>query len=79
MLARRWVIEAGQHVLELLILWCHCRDEKAAWENYDLLTTQFPDFRLEDKAFYREGSNDTLPLKVYSRRNNRVKSSAEKG
>ncbi|GKA72046.1 hypothetical protein Tco_0778262 [Tanacetum coccineum] len=40
MLARRWVIEAGQPVLELLILWCHCRDEKAAWENYDLLTTQ---------------------------------------
>ncbi|GJS86702.1 copia protein [Tanacetum coccineum] len=62
-LAHRWVIEAGQPVLELLILWCHCPAEKAAWENYDILTTQFPDFRLEDKAFYREGSNDTLPLK----------------
>ncbi|GJV69675.1 hypothetical protein Tco_1485184 [Tanacetum coccineum] len=44
-----------------------------------ILTTQFPNFRLEDKAFYREGSNDTLPLKVYSRRKNRVKSLAEKG
>nr|GEU42713.1 retrotransposon Gag domain, retroviral aspartyl protease [Tanacetum cinerariifolium] len=78
-LAHRWVIEAGQPILELLILWCHRPAEEATWENYDLLTTQFPDFRLEDKAFYREGSNDTLPLKVYSRRKNQVKSSAEKG
>ncbi|GJU65722.1 copia protein [Tanacetum coccineum] len=78
MLAHRWVIEAGQPVLELLILWCHRPTEEATWENYDLLTTQFPDFRLEDKAFYREGSNDTIPLKVYSRRKNQVKSAAEK-
>ncbi|PWA81057.1 hypothetical protein CTI12_AA191120 [Artemisia annua] len=72
-LAHCWVIEAGQPVLELLILWCHRPAEEATWENYDLLTTQFPDFRLEDKAFYREGSNDTFPLKVYSRRKNRIK------
>nr|GEU84868.1 copia protein [Tanacetum cinerariifolium] len=78
-LAPHRVIEAGQPVLELLILWCHRPAEEATWENYDLLTTQFPDFHLEDKAFYREESNDTLPLKVYSRRKNRVKSSAGKG
>ncbi|GJT83091.1 peroxidase 64 [Tanacetum coccineum] len=77
-LAHRWVIEVGQPVLELLILWCHRRTEEATWENYDLLTTQFSDFRLEDEAFYREGSNDTIPLKVYSRRKNQVKSAAEK-
>ncbi|KAJ0442677.1 putative nucleotidyltransferase, Ribonuclease H [Helianthus annuus] len=76
-LAHRWVTEAGHPVLELLILWDHRPSEEATWENYDLLAAQFPDFRLEDKAFYREGSNDTYPL-VYSRRKNRVKISAEK-
>ncbi|GJS46567.1 retrotransposon gag domain, retroviral aspartyl protease [Tanacetum coccineum] len=37
-LDHRWVIEAGQPVLELLILWCHRLAEEATWENYDLLT-----------------------------------------
>nr|GFB68803.1 G patch domain-containing protein 1 [Tanacetum cinerariifolium] len=78
MLAHRWVIEAGQPILELLILWCHRHTEEATWENYDLLTTQFLDFRVVDNAFYRKGSNDTIPLKFYSRRKIRVQSAAEK-
>ena len=64
----RWVQEAGQPVLELLISWCHRPTEEATWETYDLVAEQFPKFRLEDKAFYRGGSNDTQPLKVYTRK-----------
>ncbi|KAF5757863.1 putative nucleotidyltransferase, Ribonuclease H [Helianthus annuus] len=75
-IAQRWVYEAGQRVLELLISWCNRPVEEATWESYELFTNQFPDFRLEDKAFYGEGSNDTSPLKVYTRRNKgRVKAS----
>nr|GEU83661.1 hypothetical protein [Tanacetum cinerariifolium] len=32
----------------------------ATWKTYDLVAEQFPEFRLEDKAFYREGSKSTL-------------------
>ncbi|GJV29178.1 peroxidase 64 [Tanacetum coccineum] len=71
-LAHRWVYEAGKQVLELLISWCDRPQEEATWEAYDLLADQFPNFRLEDKAFYREGSNDTIPVKVYTRKKNRV-------
>ncbi|KAJ0561741.1 putative nucleotidyltransferase, Ribonuclease H [Helianthus annuus] len=67
-LAHRWIFEAGTPVLELLVSWLSRPVEEATWESYDLLAEQFPSFRLEDKAFYREGSNDTIPLKTYSRR-----------
>ncbi|GJY71259.1 retrotransposon gag domain, retroviral aspartyl protease [Tanacetum coccineum] len=33
-----------------------------------IVVEKFPAFRLEDKAFYREGSNDKDPLKMYSRK-----------
>ncbi|GKB28270.1 putative mitochondrial protein, partial [Tanacetum coccineum] len=47
--------------------------EEATWDIYDLVADQFPTFRLEDKTFYEEGSNDKEPpLKVYSRRKDRV-------
>ncbi|XP_021979931.1 uncharacterized protein LOC110876059 [Helianthus annuus] len=71
-LSHRWVSEAGQQVLELLVSWCHRPVEEATWENYDLFVTQFPTFRLEDKSFFQEGSNDKAPLKVYSRKRKRV-------
>ncbi|GKA73531.1 ty3-gypsy retrotransposon protein, partial [Tanacetum coccineum] len=62
--AHRWVYEAGKQVLELLISWCDRPQEEATWETYDLLVDQFPNFRLEDKAFYRERSNDTKKNQV---------------
>ncbi|GKB06982.1 hypothetical protein Tco_0835215 [Tanacetum coccineum] len=68
----RWVLEAGQPVLELLVSWNQRPLEEANWETYDLLAEQFPNFRLEDKAFYRGGSNDTN-LRVYTRKKTRVK------
>ncbi|GJY35343.1 hypothetical protein Tco_0420721, partial [Tanacetum coccineum] len=68
----RWVLEAGQLVLELLVSWNQRRLGKATWETYDLLAEQFPNFRLEDKAFYRGGSNDTN-MRVYTRKKTRVK------
>ncbi|GKB34694.1 retrotransposon gag domain, retroviral aspartyl protease [Tanacetum coccineum] len=37
----------------------------------EMVVEQFLAFRLEDKAFYREGSNDKDPLKMYSRKRNR--------
>nr|GEZ98557.1 peroxidase 64 [Tanacetum cinerariifolium] len=70
--AHRWVYEAGKQVLELLISWCDRPQEEAAWEAYDLLVDKFLNFCLEDKAFYQEGSNDTIPVKVYTRKKNRV-------
>ncbi|KAK1441653.1 hypothetical protein QVD17_07716 [Tagetes erecta] len=72
-ISHRWVYEAGHPILELLISWCNRPIEECTWETYDLLAEQFPEFRLEDKAFYREGSNDKgPPLKVYSRKKNKV-------
>ncbi|GJR04102.1 peroxidase 64 [Tanacetum coccineum] len=53
--------------LPLLISWSNRPVEEATWESYDLLKEQFPNFRLEDKSFYREGSNDTTGLQVYGR------------
>ncbi|VFQ65407.1 unnamed protein product [Cuscuta campestris] len=72
-LSHRWVWEAGQHVLELLISWCQRPVEEATWECYDLLRAQFPSFRLEDKSFYRAGSSDKPPIRlVYSRRKKKM-------
>ncbi|GKD58109.1 hypothetical protein Tco_1295618, partial [Tanacetum coccineum] len=51
---------------------CNRPVEEATWET-DLVAEQFPTFCFEDKKFYRGGSNDKdLPLKVYSRRKDRV-------
>ncbi|KAD5961655.1 hypothetical protein E3N88_13128 [Mikania micrantha] len=63
-----WVTHLGAPSLELLISWQHRPVEEATWEDYDLLTVQFPSFRLEDKSFYRDGSIDKTPVQVYSRR-----------
>ncbi|KAJ0440472.1 putative nucleotidyltransferase, Ribonuclease H [Helianthus annuus] len=71
-ITHRWVQEAGQPILELLVSWRDRPVEESTWETYDLMAEQFPDFRLEDKAFYREGSNDKVPLKVYSRKKNKT-------
>ncbi|GJR97930.1 putative nucleotidyltransferase, ribonuclease H [Tanacetum coccineum] len=68
----RWVLEAGQLVLELLVSWNQRPLGEATWETYDLLAEQFPNFRLEDKAFYRGGSNDTN-MRVYTRKKTQVK------
>ncbi|KAM0028068.1 putative nucleotidyltransferase, Ribonuclease H [Helianthus debilis subsp. tardiflorus] len=77
-ITHRWVYEVGQPVLELLISWCNRPIEESTWETYDLVAEQFPAFRLEDKTFYREGSNDrSPPLKVYSRRKNRAPAANE--
>ncbi|KAK1409444.1 hypothetical protein QVD17_35970 [Tagetes erecta] len=76
-LEHRWVFEAGQPVLELLISWSQRPIEEATWESYDLLVEQFPSFRLEDKAFYRGGSNDKNQL-VYTRRKNKIKKAVSK-
>lgn len=70
-MSHRWISEAGQPVLELLISWCNCPIEEATWESYDLLAEQFPHFHLEDKSFYRAGSNDTNPIRVYTRKKKR--------
>nr|GFB35037.1 peroxidase 64 [Tanacetum cinerariifolium] len=71
-ITHRWVYKAGQPVLALLIAWCNRPVEEATWETYDLVAEQFPEFRLEDKAFYQEGSNDKDQLKVYARKRKRV-------
>ncbi|GKD25560.1 retrotransposon gag domain, retroviral aspartyl protease, partial [Tanacetum coccineum] len=68
----RWVLEAGQPVLELLVSWNQRPLGEATWETYDLLAEQFPNFCLEDKVFYRGRSNDTN-MRVYTRKKTRVK------
>nr|GEY25065.1 retrotransposon Gag domain, retroviral aspartyl protease [Tanacetum cinerariifolium]GEY25260.1 retrotransposon Gag domain, retroviral aspartyl protease [Tanacetum cinerariifolium] len=59
-ITHRWVYEAGQPVLELLIVWCNRPVEEASWETYDLLDEHFPEFCLEDKAFYRRETRSKL-------------------
>lgn len=56
--------------MELLIQWLNHPIEEASWEDYNLLTGQFPSFRLEDKSYFQEGCTDMRPshLKTYSRR-----------
>ncbi|KAI3694717.1 hypothetical protein L1987_77686 [Smallanthus sonchifolius] len=78
----RWIKEAGQLTLELLVSWLHRPLEEATWEHYDLLRDQFLSFHLEDKVFYRAGSNDKVPaaatpIQVYKRKRQKVKGSAE--
>ncbi|XP_028780228.1 uncharacterized protein LOC114736538 [Neltuma alba] len=70
-LQHRWTTHG---ILELLVQWTDKPIEEATWEDYDLLAAQFPQFRLEDKSFFREGSNDRTPGKfklTYSRRQKR--------
>ncbi|KAC9774269.1 hypothetical protein E3N88_45275 [Mikania micrantha] len=71
-LDHRWISEAGQRVLELLISWVNRPLDEANWESYDLLVEQFPHFHLEDKTSYGEGCNDTIPLQVYKRKRKRM-------
>nr|GEU69839.1 retrotransposon Gag domain, retroviral aspartyl protease [Tanacetum cinerariifolium] len=67
-ISHRWVYEAGNLVLDLLISWSNRPVEEATWESYDFLKEKFSNFRLEDKSFYQEGSNDTTGLQVYTRK-----------
>ncbi|KAD5318060.1 hypothetical protein E3N88_18006 [Mikania micrantha] len=58
-------------VFELLIQWQHRPTEETTWESYDLLKTQFPTFRLEDKSAFGERSI-VKPIRVYQRRINKT-------
>ncbi|KAD2393285.1 hypothetical protein E3N88_40262 [Mikania micrantha] len=77
--AHRWVLEAGQPVLELLIHWQNRPIEEATWECYDLLKNQFPTFRLADKSSFGEGSivTNNTPVRVYQRRNRKKTEQAQ--
>ncbi|GJZ43956.1 zinc finger, CCHC-type containing protein [Tanacetum coccineum] len=72
-ISHRWVSEAGNLVLELLISWSNRPVKEATWESYDLIKEQFHNFCLEDKSFYQEGNNDTTGLHVYTRKQKWVK------
>ncbi|GKC03072.1 reverse transcriptase, partial [Tanacetum coccineum] len=50
-ISHRWVSEAGNLVLELLISWSNRPVEEATWESYDLLKEQFPNFALRTRHF----------------------------
>ncbi|KAD4888237.1 hypothetical protein E3N88_20310 [Mikania micrantha] len=75
-LDHRWLSVAGSTVLEILIQWKDRPLEEATWEEYDLVSQQFPSFRLGDKSTFGQGSNDTNPVKVYVRKNRKVKQMA---
>ncbi|KAL5547692.1 hypothetical protein UlMin_002923 [Ulmus minor] len=64
---------------EVLVKWLSLPDWEATWEPLAAISSQFPDFNLEDKVLREEGSNDrTLeverpPIKfVYTRRGKKV-------
>lgn len=69
-LSHRWVNESGVPTLQLLIQWRHHPIEEATWEDYGLISGQFPSFHLEDNAYFQEGCTDKnpAPLKTYPRR-----------
>ncbi|GJT96460.1 putative nucleotidyltransferase, ribonuclease H [Tanacetum coccineum] len=50
-ISHRWVSEARNLVLELLISWSNRPVEEATWESYDLLKEQFPNFALRTRRF----------------------------
>ncbi|KAD4585551.1 hypothetical protein E3N88_23152 [Mikania micrantha] len=77
-LDHRWVNSSGSKVLEILIQWKDRPIEEATWEEFDLVATQFPSFRLEDKSTFGQGSIDTSqPWKVYTQRNKAGRKSAK--
>ncbi|KAD6796719.1 hypothetical protein E3N88_07615 [Mikania micrantha] len=68
-LDHRWVHSSGSQVLEILIQWKDRPIEEATWEEFDLIATQFPSFRLEDKSTFGPGSIDkSQQWKGYTRR-----------
>lgn len=73
-LAHRWSTSSGSATLELLIHWKHRPSTEDSWEEYDLMLTQFPHFRLEDKAVFQGEGIDMIlskrkqPMLTYSRR-----------
>ncbi|GJY20527.1 retrotransposon gag domain, retroviral aspartyl protease [Tanacetum coccineum] len=73
------------HHGRMVILEIHNFKLKLLQEAHDTLigghgVEQFPTFRLEDKTFYYEGSNDKdPPLKVYSRRKDRSRQDPSNG
>nr|GEU47284.1 transposon Ty3-G Gag-Pol polyprotein [Tanacetum cinerariifolium] len=50
-ITHRWIYEAGQPVLELLISCCNRPVEEAARETYDLVAEQFLNFALRSRRF----------------------------
>ena len=65
-LAHRWI--SRSNTLELLVQWQNRPLEEATWEDYDLLSGQFPHFCLEDKASFHGESTDKELMHTYSRR-----------
>nr|GEV19834.1 peroxidase 64 [Tanacetum cinerariifolium] len=63
-LTHRWI--SGSNTLELLVQWQNRPVEEATWEDYDLLSGQFPHFCLEDKASFPWGSTDRKLIHTYS-------------
>lgn len=48
-LTHRWTTQGRTQTLEVLMKWQHRPVEEASWEEYDLISEQFPTFPLEDK------------------------------
>lgn len=57
-LASRDILKQGQTTKQWLIKWKNRNLEDATWEDEGLLKSQFPFWRLEDKAVVIEGGND---------------------
>lgn len=78
-LANRVITKDGTQVQQVLVQWKSKQPEEATWEDASIITSQFPEFNLEDKVVWEEGGivrqttepKDKRVWQVYTRRNKR--------
>jgi hypothetical protein len=57
-LAQRTIQIQGEEVRQVLVKWKGRISEEATWEDAVMMTSRFPNFSLEDKAIFSDGSID---------------------
>lgn len=55
--------QTGSQLRELLVQWKDLPKEDATWEDFEHLKQSYPDFNLEDKIHFGEGSNDASSVR----------------
>jgi len=56
-LQTRTLNQQGKEEKQVLVQWREGRTEAATWEDATTIQKQFPEFHLEDKVDFEEGSN----------------------
>ncbi|KAJ1699965.1 hypothetical protein LUZ63_008477 [Rhynchospora breviuscula] len=54
-LARRMIKKNNEYVAQVLVQWINQSEDEATWEDYEAITSAYPDIHLEDKVNLMEG------------------------